>query len=137
MVCSCILILLTDCMVKLKASLRKLVLCSEGPFRYHYVFNNGLNAPTVSVKVVQLSEKDELHWSKKQLMANMDVAMGGRVAEELVFGADNITGGASSDLEKATKIARAMVTKLGMTDNVSVATTYQQLFLCVGNIIIV
>ncbi len=49
----------------------------------------------------------------------MDVAMGGRVAEELVFGADNITGGAGSDLESATKIARAMVTKLGMTEAVS------------------
>lgn len=49
----------------------------------------------------------------------MDVAMGGRVAEELVFGADNITGGAGSDLESATKIARAMVTKFGMTEAVS------------------
>ncbi len=48
--------------------------------------------------------------------------MGGRVAEELVFGADNITGGAGSDLESATKIARAMVTKFGMTEAVS--TTY-------------
>ena len=45
--------------------------------------------------------------------------MGGRVAEELVFGADNITGGAGSDLESATKIARAMVTKFGMTEAVS------------------
>lgn len=69
--------------------------------------------------MVQLPENDELSWSKKQLLARMDVAMGGRVAEELVFGADNITGGAGSDLESATKIARAMVTKFGMTEAVS------------------
>ena len=40
-----------------------------------------------------MPEKDELSWSKMQLMARMDVAMGGRVAEEIVFGADNITSG--------------------------------------------
>ena len=40
-----------------------------------------------------LPEKDELSWSKKQLMAKMDVAMGGRVAEEIIFGTDNITSG--------------------------------------------
>ena len=73
-------------------------------------------------QVSQLSEKDELSWSKKQLMARMDVAMGGRVAEELVFGPDNITSGATSDLESATKIAKAMVTKFGMTDLVSTVT---------------
>ncbi|XP_064397881.1 uncharacterized protein LOC135344579 [Halichondria panicea] len=72
--------------------------------------------------VVQLPENDELSWSKKQLLARMDVAMGGRVAEELVFGADNITGGAGSDLESATKIARAMVTKFGMTEAVGPVT---------------
>ena len=40
-----------------------------------------------------LPEKDELSWSKKQYLAKMDVAMGGRVAEEIIFGADNITSG--------------------------------------------
>ena len=40
-----------------------------------------------------LSEKDELSWSRKQLMARMDVSMGGRVAEEMTFGPDNITAG--------------------------------------------
>ena len=52
-------------------------------------------------------------------MARMDVAMGGRVAEEIIFGQDNITTGASSDLEHATRIATNMVTKFGMTDSVS------------------
>jgi ATP-dependent metalloprotease len=68
--------------------------------------------------VSMLSEKDELSWSRKQLMARLDVAMGGRVAEELVFGHENVTSGAASDLETATKIARAMVTRFGMTDKV-------------------
>jgi ATP-dependent metalloprotease len=66
--------------------------------------------------VVQLPEKDELSWSKKQLLARLDVAMGGRVAEEMIFGKDNITSGASSDVQSATKIARAMVTKYGMSE---------------------
>lgn len=43
--------------------------------------------------MAQLPEKDELSWSKMQLTARMDVAMGGRVAEEIVFGPDNITSG--------------------------------------------
>ena len=43
--------------------------------------------------VSMLSEKDELSWSKKQLVARLDIAMGGRVAEEIVFGAENITSG--------------------------------------------
>ena len=46
-------------------------------------------------QVAQLSEKDELSWSRKQLLARMDVAMGGRVAEEMVFGDDNVTSGMS------------------------------------------
>ncbi|KAL5510852.1 hypothetical protein EMCRGX_G006461 [Ephydatia muelleri] len=66
--------------------------------------------------VAQMSEKDELSWSRRQLLAKLDVAMGGRVAEELVFGTEYITSGASSDLEVATKIAKHMVTKLGMSD---------------------
>ena len=44
-------------------------------------------------QVTQLPEKDELSWSKKQLLAKLDVCMGGRVAEEIVFGSENITSG--------------------------------------------
>lgn len=44
-------------------------------------------------KVAQLPEKDELNWSKAQLLARLDVAMGGRVAEEIIFGKENITTG--------------------------------------------
>lgn len=69
--------------------------------------------------MTQLPEKDELSWSKKQLLARMDVAMGGRVAEEIIYGLENVTAGAASDLENATAIATKMVTKFGMTDTVS------------------
>ncbi|XP_065882327.1 ATP-dependent zinc metalloprotease YME1L1-like [Dysidea avara] len=66
--------------------------------------------------VAQLPEKDELHWSRKQLLARMDVAMGGRVAEEMVFGAENVTSGASSDVEVASRLARTMITRYAMSD---------------------
>ena len=45
------------------------------------------------LQVAQLPERDELQWSRKQLLARLDVAMGGRVAEEMVFGAENVTSG--------------------------------------------
>ena len=62
-----------------------------------------------------LPENDMHSQSKAQLIARMDVAFGGRVAEELVFGDEMVTTGASSDLEGATKIARAMVMQYGMS----------------------
>jgi ATP-dependent metalloprotease len=54
------------------------------------------------------------------MLAFMDVAMGGRVAEELIFGDENITSGAMSDIANATKTARAMVTKYGFSDEVGI-----------------
>ena len=62
-----------------------------------------------------LPETDMHSQSKAQLIARMDVALGGRVAEELIFGDEMVTTGASSDLEGATKIARAMVMQYGMS----------------------
>jgi len=59
--------------------------------------------------VTQLPSSDETSISRKQLLARLDVCMGGRVAEELIFGRDNVTTGASSDLQSATELAQYMV----------------------------
>ncbi|KAI7734645.1 hypothetical protein M8C21_026333 [Ambrosia artemisiifolia] len=66
--------------------------------------------------VTQLPSNDETSVSKKQLLARLDVCMGGRVAEEIIFGSDYITTGASSDLQSATEIAQYMVSSYGMSD---------------------
>ncbi|XP_009589655.1 ATP-dependent zinc metalloprotease FTSH 11, chloroplastic/mitochondrial isoform X1 [Nicotiana tomentosiformis] len=66
--------------------------------------------------VTQLPSNDETSISKKQLLARLDVCMGGRVAEELIFGQDNVTTGATSDLHTATELAQYMVSSCGMSD---------------------
>ncbi|KAE9616246.1 putative ATPase, AAA-type, core, peptidase, FtsH [Lupinus albus] len=66
--------------------------------------------------VTQLPSSDETSISKKQLLARLDVCMGGRVAEELIFGQDYVTTGASSDLSTATELAQYMVSNCGMSD---------------------
>ena len=65
--------------------------------------------------VMQLPERDELSQTREQLNAQMAIAMGGRVAEEIIFGDEKVTTGASSDIEQATKRARAMVMKAGLS----------------------
>jgi len=70
--------------------------------------------------VTMLPEGDQTSQSFKEMRAFMDVAMGGRVAEELIFGAENITSGAASDIAGATRTARAMVTKYGFSDEVGI-----------------
>ena len=66
--------------------------------------------------VMSLPEGDRLSESKARLLARMKMAMGGRVAEELVFGADKVSNGAAGDIKAATNIARVMVTEWGMSD---------------------
>ena len=70
--------------------------------------------------VTMLPEGDQTSQSLKEMRASMDVAMGGRVAEELVFGKDAVTSGASSDIQMATRIARNMVTKWGFSEQVGI-----------------
>ncbi len=65
-----------------------------------------------------IPEKEAYHVTKSQMLATMDTLMGGRVAEELIFGPDKITTGASSDLRKATRMATNMVKDWGMSDKV-------------------
>ncbi|GGA61668.1 ATP-dependent zinc metalloprotease FtsH [Nitratireductor aestuarii] len=66
--------------------------------------------------VMQLPEGDRYSMSYKWMVSRLAIMMGGRIAEELKFGKENITSGASSDIEQATKLARAMVTRWGFSD---------------------
>ena len=67
--------------------------------------------------VLSLPERDQLSVTKLKYKSKIAMAMGGKVAEELIFGPENVTSGASSDIQQITKIARAMVTQFGMSDS--------------------
>jgi cell division protease FtsH len=82
--------------------------------------------------VMQLPERDELSQTREQLHAQLAIAMGGRVAEEIIFGEDKVTTGASSDIEQATQRARAMVMKAGLSKElgpVSYGANEEEVFL--------
>ncbi len=66
--------------------------------------------------VMRLPERDNYSYHRDKMHANLAVAMGGRVAEEIIFGYDKVSSGASSDIQYATDLARNMVTKWGMSD---------------------
>jgi len=66
--------------------------------------------------VMQLPERDKFSMSFEQMTSRLAILFGGRVAEEMIFGKDKVTSGASSDIGQATKLARAMVTKWGFSD---------------------
>jgi ATP-dependent Zn protease len=68
--------------------------------------------------VYQLPKGDQNSLTRRQMIARLDVFMGGRVAEELVFGPDSVSSGASSDIQQATNLARAMVSQWGFSDAV-------------------
>ncbi len=82
--------------------------------------------------VMQLPEGDRYSMSYKYMISRLAIMMGGRIAEEMKFGKENITSGASSDIEQATKLARAMVTQWGFSDKlgqVSYGENQQEVFL--------
>jgi cell division protease FtsH len=66
--------------------------------------------------VMQLPERDKLSMSREQMTSRLAIMMGGRVAEEMVFGREKVTSGAASDIEQATRLARLMVTRWGLSD---------------------
>ncbi len=66
--------------------------------------------------VVRLPERDTYSYHRDAMYANLSIAMGGRVAEEMIFGYDKVSSGASGDIQQATKLARSMVTQWGMSD---------------------
>jgi len=68
--------------------------------------------------VQYLPERDQISQTREEMIARMAMAMGGRAAEEIKFGYDKVTSGASSDIEHVTRIARAMVTEWGLSDAV-------------------
>ena len=82
--------------------------------------------------VMQLPEGDRYSWNYQQMISTLAIMMGGRVAEELIFGKMSITSGASSDIRQATKLARSMVTQWGFSDKLGVvayADNQEEVFL--------
>lgn len=78
----------------------------------------------------QLPEMDKVSQTKKNLEASIDVCMGGKVAEQLIYGEDGVSTGASSDIQQATNLAYHMVTQAGMSDllgNIDLSSNYARL----------
>ncbi len=74
--------------------------------------------------VVRLPERDKFSTTRTELISHIKIAMGGRAAEEVFFGEENITTGASNDIEKASDIAKKMVIKWGMSDKLGVQSFF-------------
>jgi cell division protease FtsH len=72
--------------------------------------------------VMQLPERDKLSMSYEQMTARLAILMAGRVSEEIIFGKDKVTSGASSDIDQATRLAKMMVTKWGYSDKLGVVS---------------
>src|ERR1700735_4390474 len=82
--------------------------------------------------VMRLPERDQLSLTRQKMLADLCVAFGGRIAEDLVFGHEKVTTGAQSDIEQATRMARAMVTRFGMSDSlgpIAYAENQEEVFL--------
>ena len=89
------------------------VLPDVGPVHTVSIIPTGIGAAGYTMP---LPEKDEMFNTRGRMLQNIMVALGGRIAEELIF--DDITTGASQDIKQATQIARAMVTQYGMSEKV-------------------
>jgi cell division protease FtsH len=93
---------------------------------YHLPEADSVNRVTIlprgqSLGVTQFTaEEDRYNYSRETLMARIAVGLGGRVAEELTFGAERVTTGAENDLQVVTDLARRMVTRWGMSEQVGV-----------------
>ncbi len=91
------------------------VLPDVGPVYTVSIIPTGLGAAGYTMP---LPEKDEMFLTKGKMIEDIMVSLGGRIAEEIIF--DDITTGASSDIKKATKVARRMVMRYGMSENIGV-----------------
>lgn len=91
------------------------VLPEVGPVYTVSIIPTGVGAAGYTMP---LPEKDEMFMTKGRMLQEIMVSLGGRIAEEIIF--EDITTGASSDIKKATKVARRMVTRYGMSENVGV-----------------
>uniref|UniRef100_K1RGG0 YME1-like protein n=1 Tax=Magallana gigas TaxID=29159 RepID=K1RGG0_MAGGI len=90
----------------------------ETPTLQKHVYKVTIKSRNQSLGHTQYLHKTELYdMSKAQLLAELDVCMGGRVAEEIVFGTNKVTTGAHSDLKRATSLAKEMVMSYGMADS--------------------
>lgn len=93
------------------------VLPGVGPVYSISIIPTGMGAAGYTMP---LPEKDEMFRTKSKMLNEIVVDLGGRVAEELIFGHDDVTTGASQDFKQATKLARRMVTTYGMSDKIGV-----------------
>ena len=91
------------------------VLPDVGPVYTVSIIPTGLGAAGYTMP---LPERDDMFNTKGRMLQDIMVSLGGRIAEEIIF--DDVTTGASSDIKKATKVARAMVTKYGFSDSIGV-----------------
>lgn len=91
------------------------VLPDVGPVYTVSIIPTGVGAAGYTMP---LPEKDEMFMTRGQMLQQIMVSLGGRIAEEIIF--KDITTGASSDIKKATKVARRMVTRFGMSENIGV-----------------
>ena len=91
------------------------VLPDVGPVYTVSIIPTGIGAAGYTMP---LPEKDEVFMTKSKMLQDIMVSLGGRIAEEIIF--DDVTTGALSDIKKATKVARRMVTRYGMSENIGI-----------------